>query len=290
MRSMTGYGRASSAFGAGVLSLEVRSVNHRFLEVRTRLAPSVIEYASTIESTVRKSLTRGRIEVSARVEGGAYEPTLNRARAKSAFAALQELRDELQPDAPLPLSLLSAVPHLFSDGEVQDPQRLHQEAAQVATLACEQLGAMQEQEGAALATDLQQRAALLIARIGEVEPLVGDVVQAYRKKLHARIDKLLEGASVPTDAQRLEHEIALFADRADVSEELTRLRSHCTQFEALLSEEAGPVGRKLEFLLQEMGREVNTLGSKTPDLGVTRHVIEMKAELERIREQVHNVL
>jgi uncharacterized protein (TIGR00255 family) len=242
------------------------------------------------DALARKLLVRGRIELTARLEGllpGTI--VLDRDRARAALLALQQLRDELGLHEPVPLTLLSAVPGLFAE-QARDPEDMRAALHDAAQRACEALVTMRRAEGAALARDLGERVDRMKALCDRVSERAAGASDRYRQKLRARVLELLAGTNVTLDPGRLEHEVALAADRSDVSEELTRLASHCRQFMALASIGDEPVGRRLEFLLQEMGREVNTLGSKVDDLDLTGCMLELKAELERLREQVQNVL
>jgi uncharacterized protein (TIGR00255 family) len=179
---------------------------------------------------------------------------------------------------------------LFVEEAGSDPDELRAAMQEAARAACRGLAGMRRTEGQALARDFSARLQRVQQISAQVEQRLPELSAAYRERLRSRVSALLEGSSVALDPGRLEHEVAMQADRSDVSEELTRLRSHCQQFGALLGEGEEPIGRRLEFLLQEMGREVNTLGSKVSDLQVTGCVLDLKAELERMREQVQNVL
>jgi len=291
MRSMTGFGRGAASLGEGTLVVEARAVNHRFLDVRVRFPSVLAEGAATAEAMARKRMQRGRIEVTARTEGspgGALQ--LDTQRAQAAFEALGQLRDQLQPGTELPLSLLSTVPDLFTARATPDSEDTRHAVESAMADACAALDAMRDREGAALRADLSARVAT-VRSIGEaIAPAADEVRSAHRAKFLERIERLLADTETEPDSGRLEHEIALQADRGDISEELTRLQSHCDQFDELLDEQGEPVGRRLEFLLQELGREVNTTGSKVGDLGLTRQVLALKGELERMREQVQNVL
>jgi uncharacterized protein (TIGR00255 family) len=273
------------------VTVEARSVNQRFLDVRVRLPPPLIEHATAVEEVARKQLVRGRVEISARLDGSLSAGTLlDRERAKAAFRDLRDLRDELDLEDAVPLALLGAVPGLFVERVAIASDAVRDVLRTTTHAACQQLSSMRRTEGAALRRDLEQRVARLLelnAKIGERR---SELDEAHRERLRGRIRNLVEGTQLQLDPGRLELEVALLADRADVSEEITRLASHCQQFAALLGQDDEPVGRKLEFLLQEMGREVNTLGSKVSDLAVTGCVLEQKTELERLREQVQNVL
>jgi uncharacterized protein (TIGR00255 family) len=288
---MTGYGMGSIEIDNGKLVVEAKAVNHRFLEIVVRFPEEVAKHSLTADNVARKLLERGRVELTANVESAPDSAlTLNQERAKAAFLALRELRDQLCPDQPIPLALLAAVPGLFA---VQGGSSATQvrTAVQVATeRACRNLIDMRAREGALLAIDLKQRVESVLGHVQSIQKFFPEVVENIRRKIHGRIEKLMAETTASLNQSRLEQEVALLADRADVSEELTRLTSHCGQFIHMISPAENQVGRKMEFLLQEMGREVNTIGSKVPELEVTRIVLELKAELERVREQVQNVL
>jgi uncharacterized protein (TIGR00255 family) len=292
MLSMTGYGSARVNAGSGVIVIEARAVNHRFLDVRARLWGGLGDYAVVVEEVAKTTLERGRVELTGRMEGALGGPiALDHERAGAAFRELRALRDELAPGEPVPLSLLSAVPDLFAGAHKGTDETVRAAVERAARQACEALQAMRRTEGEALAADLGARTARMLALVDEVSTHTDVLVERLRARLRTRIAALLEGNNSSLDPGRLEQEVALLADRADVSEELTRLRSHCAQIASeLLAAGAQAVGRRLEFLLQEVGREINTLGSKVTELAVTRLVVELKTELERMREQAQNVL
>ncbi len=286
---MTGYGSAQADLGRGRLVIEVRAVNSRFLDLRVRLPSALADHAGLVEEILRRRLGRGRVELSARLEGGsAGAVQLDHERAREAYRALCELRDELRPEEPVPLSLLGTVPGLFVEQGGPDPEATRTALARTTELACTVLDGMREREGAALATALAGHLAEVRRAAAEVKARCPQVVESYRARLRERLERLLADGMAQVDPGRLEHEVALFADKSDVTEEVERLASHCDQFEELIAEEAS-VGRKLDFLLQEMGREANTLGSKSSDVQLVRLVVELKAEIERLREQVQNV-
>jgi len=291
MLSMTGYGSARVKAGPGVIAIEARAVNHRFLDVRARLWGGLGDYAVVAEEVAKRLLERGRVEITGRMEGAAGGAVaLDRERAASALSQLRALRDELAPGEALPLSLLTAVPDLFTAGAPVADDTMRGTVERAARQACEALLAMRRVEGDALAADLGARNARLMALGAEITTHTTVLVDKLRTRLRARITALLEGTGATLDGGRLEQEVAVLADRADVSEELTRLCSHCEQIAQLLAPGTQPVGRRLEFLLQEVGREINTLGSKVTELAVTRLVVDLKTELERMREQAQNVL
>lgn len=292
LRSMTGHGVGEVSLGAGRLQIEVRSVNHRYLEVRVRLPTELLEHAGFVEEQARNFLGRGRIEVTGRLSGDALSaPVLDVARARAAYEQLVALRDALSPREPLPLSLLSAVPDLFIARGIPDVRMAREALTRATEQACRAVIEMRATEGGSLAADLRQRIMRLGEHVDRIEEYVPQVVELARKKLRDRIEKLVATSStIALDEGRLEQEIALFADRTDVSEECTRLRSHSAQFRTLLTgttDEA--MGRRFDFLLQEMAREANTIGAKSASAEIGGLVVELKAEIDRMREQVQNV-
>ncbi len=291
MRSMTGFGLGEVPLGQGRVLAEIRSVNQRFLDIRTRLPREMAELSLFAEQVVRERLRRGRVELVVRTEGPLLaSATLDLARARSVFQQLATLRDELAPGAELPLSILGAVPDLFVPpagpelAEVRDAVRRAIESSIVA------METMCRAEGDALLTDLTTRCEVLKKLIDEVAGHSASTRETAQRRLHERLERLLASTEVTLDKGRLEIEVALLVDKSDFTEELTRLRSHLEQLEKVLaSGSSEPVGRRLDFLLQEMVREANTLGAKAQDAAISQHVVGMKVELERLREQVQNV-
>ncbi len=288
---MTGFGAAEHPLGlaGGKIGVEVRAVNHRFLDVRVRVPRDLADLAMYVEQLARAQLTRGRLEISVRVDGNALPPaSFDRARAKAAYLELCALRDEIAPKSDVPFSMLNAFPELFVSAGENEISALRGAIEHAFTRAVAALDTMRGREGEVLATDLRDR----LMRVRELAKSVAirapELVDTYRKKLRERVSRLKSAVDATLDEGRIEAEIVLFADRVDVTEELTRLESHCVQFASLLdSREA--CGRRLDFLLQEMAREANTTGAKSPDAQVAHAIVEMKAELERMREQAQNV-
>ncbi|HEY4119720.1 MAG TPA: YicC/YloC family endoribonuclease [Byssovorax sp.] len=288
---MTGFGVGEAALPSGRLVAEVRSVNQRFLDVRAKLPRELADLASLTEQVVRERVRRGRVEVVVHAEGSLAAPVrLDVPRAREAFRQLAALRDEIAPGAELPLSLLSAVPDLF--GGADDGAA---EAYRAATKACvgaalDELDRMSEREGAVISRDLAARLSLVRGHVDELAQRAGALRDVIRARLRERAERLFAGEGLAVDPARLEAECALLADKSDVAEELTRLTSHLAQFESALAEGARePVGRRLDFLLQEMLREANTLSAKCQDALASQQVVSIKVELERLREQVQNV-
>jgi uncharacterized protein (TIGR00255 family) len=291
MLSMTGYGAASSAFGAGTIVVEARSFNHRFLDIRVRLPGALQDHAAVVDEIARRRLERGRVEVTARIEGGLSSGiALDRARAKAALLQLQQLAAELGIDSQVAFSLLGVVPGLFVEETGPERDALGLAISSACRAACDALVEMRRAEGKALQSDLGSRLQRVRQLTTNIAARTNEWTHAYRDRLRARLDSLLQDKKLVFDPMRLEQEVALLAERSDVSEEITRLAMHCEQFAALLRPGDEPTGRRLEFLLQEMAREANTLGAKSADARMTASMLEIKVELERMREQVQNVL
>lgn len=288
--SMTGHGVGEAELGRGRVLVEVRAVNHRYLDVRVKLPIELAEHAGAVEERVRRALKRGRVEVLGRLDGDvAGPPALDKARARAAFAQLCELRDELRPDEPVPLSLLVSLPGLFASHDAPGHEAARRALEAATDRACARVEEMRVREGLALAEDLRTNLDALGASVTAVRARAPAVVESYRERLAARIERLLSDREVALDPGRLEHEVALFADRADVSEEVVRLSSHCEQLRELLASGGEGAGKRLDFLLQEMTREANTIGAKSADAELAQLVIAMKASISRMREQAQNV-
>lgn len=291
MLSMTGYGTARVVVRAASIVVEARAFNHRFLDVRIKLPGPLQDHVSASDEIARKLLSRGRVEISGRLEGQlGQRVSLNRARATAALNELRELGVELGAAGEVPLSLLALVPGLFVEESSADADEIGAAVVEATTAACQALIAMRRSEGDALRRDLETRLQRIASLTADATARAVEWTLPYRERLRARLTALLEDRKVALDGGRLEHELALLAERSDVSEELTRLASHCAQFAAALPTDDAPCGRRLEFLLQEMAREANTLGAKSADLRMTACSVEMKTELERMREQLQNVL
>lgn len=284
--------QAESTLLGGSIEVELRTVNHRFLEVRVRTPRELHDAVPFIEQLARESLSRGRVDVVLRAELPiATRPVLDRARAKAAYAELAALRDEVAPSEPVPLSLLSAVPDLFAPALSSHAESSIRSAVRQAFgAAVAALNQSREDEGAALGADLAQRVAHIETLCDAIALRSPALVELQKKRLHERAERLRGALDVPVDEARLEAEIVVFADRIDVTEEIVRLRLHAAQMQRLLSNPGGgQVGRRLEFLLQEMLREANTTSAKSADAQVSHAVVDIKGEIERMREQVANV-
>ena len=285
---MTGFGAGTHVLSPpsiGKVHVELRALNHRFLEVRVRASRELADLATHTELFARERFSRGRIEIVIRGEGlASASPVLDRARAREAWNQIVQLRDAVAPGEPVPLSLLSVVPDLFTVNE-HTSEELREPLRAALTEAAADLDAMRSKEGAALERVLRGHLARVESLASDVLAHAPEALAAAQKRLRERIERL---AATEADPARVAQEIAILADRSDVAEEIARLRSHAEQLAQLFSTDV-PVGRRIDFLLQEMTREANTIGSKSSDVAIARTVVELKAEIERMREQAQNV-
>ncbi len=289
IRSMTGFGAGRGAAGAEALDVEVRSVNHKFCEVKVRLPRELAALEHDALKVVKERLARGGVDVSIRRGGpaGGLAPRVDLALAEAYARAFEELRARLGLPGGATLADVAA-----ADGVLRlDEPALELDAARAALRsalgqALDALVAMRASEGEALARDLTGRLDGIEALVARAAALVPQTVEHHRVRLAERVEELTRGIAL--DPARLAQEVALFADRTDVTEEVTRLGSHLAQARALLRG-GEPAGRKLDFLVQEMHREVNTIGSKSQSAEIAAIVVTAKAEVERMREQVQNV-
>jgi uncharacterized protein (TIGR00255 family) len=291
IRSMTGFGAGRAEQGGEAVAVEVRSVNGKFCEVRARLPRELSALEPAIGKAVKARIARGAVDVTVRREGAAglagALPEVNLPLAAAYAKALRELQSELGLAGDLRLADLVGLDGVVALGE-HAPDTGDAESATLSALdrAVTALEEMRGREGESLARDLRARLGTVENNAEAIRELSPRSVEAYRDRLTARIAELSRGT--PAEPARLAQEVAFFADRVDIAEELTRLASHLLQMRALI-DSGGPVGRKLEFLVQELNREVNTVGSKSQNAAIATRVVELKAELERIREQVANV-
>jgi uncharacterized protein (TIGR00255 family) len=289
IRSMTGFGAGRAGASGEEIDLEIRSVNHKYCEVKARLPRELAALEHEVVKTVKERLARGGVDVSIRRSsaGGAVAPRVDVALAESYARAFGEIQDRFGLPGAVTLADV-----LAADGVVRlEERQVDLDAAGEAlrralAAALEALVEMRRREGEALARDLGARLDTVEANVARVGALAPAAVEQHRARLAERITELTRG--IPLDPARLVQEVALFADRTDVAEEVTRLGSHLAQVRALLAS-AEPAGRKLDFLVQEMHREANTIGSKSQSAEIATTVVALKAEIERMREQVQNV-
>jgi len=290
LKSMTGYGRAESSKGALEFSVEIRSGNNRFREIILRLPQSLQPSEDRIRSIVSSRIRRGRIEVSIQIKDNGDKGLnleLNRPLVRAYATIFNELNEELGCKQPIDLSFFSQLKDtIIVKQDSVDLERIWPDLKDVLDKALLSLETMRMDEGKALEEDFLLRLNRIKGDIEEIRNRAKVTVEEYRDKLIQKINKLIEGIDIAED--RLMQEVALMADRSDITEELIRVESHLDQFRSYMNQD-DVIGRRLDFLLQEINREVNTMASKAADSFVSQLVVDIKAELERLREQIQNV-
>ncbi len=290
VKSMTGYGRAEQTLHDRQIAVEVRSVNNRYLDCGVKLPRSLLFGEDAVRQAVKGVISRGKVDVyvTVREESGENAAVrLNEAVLKGYLAAMAQMVDRFGVEDDVRVSVLSRLPEVFTVERPEiDEEQLLADLMQVVRQALSGYDAMRTAEGAALERDLRGRAQTVLSLVEQVEQGSAQTVSDYRIRLENRLKEVL--ASTTIDESRILTEAAIFADKVAVDEETIRLRSHLHQMETLLNG-GGAVGRKMDFLLQEMNREANTIGSKCSDVRLARIVVEIKAELEKIREQNQNI-
>lgn len=290
IRSMTGYGRAEEVIDGRDILVEIKSVNHRYYEFSARTSRAYGYLEEKLKSFLQGKISRGKVEVSVsiqRTEGADAEVLFNRELAKAYVEALRGAREELAVSDDLSLSVVARLPDVFSVCKAaEDEDAVWAGVQEVAARASEKFIAMREAEGAKMKQDIEGRLDFIAGTVSKIEERSPQTVEEYRARLYAKMEEVLQNTQI--DDQRILAEAALFADRVAVDEETVRLKSHVQQFREILTHE-GPVGRKLDFLTQEINRETNTIGSKAQNLEIARMVVELKSEIEKIREQIQNI-
>jgi uncharacterized protein (TIGR00255 family) len=291
IRSMTGFGQSGRTACGYRMQVEVKSVNHRYAETTVRMPREWLAFEDALKKSIAKEVKRGRVDVFINIERegeSGKRVELDWDLALGYLEASRQLKDRLELQEELQLRDLLQIPGIVRllDSHAQDKEEPGAELIACVEEAVAQLSVMRDAEGAHLLEDLDKRLQTLEEYHAAARSVAPRVVEEYRQKLEVRLQELLD--KIPLDENRLAMEVAVFADRANIDEELTRLESHFSQFGKLLRSEEQS-GRKLDFLIQEMNREVNTIGSKANQQELSAIVVEMKAELEKIREQVQNI-
>ena len=289
--SMTGFGRAESQEGDYTYQAEIRSVNNRFIEINTRLPKAYVDLEQPLKKLIKSHCSRGSISLTISLansnEGsGEWDVRPNLSLATQYVDALNQIRDSLGLQGEIDLKSVVGLRDIIKIEPVALDPAKKDLILNIATEALTSLQKMREEEGENMQKDLAERIDAIESHAAEIESRHPEVIKEYQEKLNDRIKTLNEGVGL--DETRLAQEAALLADRSDITEEMTRLRSHLKQFRNFFNAKE-PIGRKLEFITQEINREVNTTGSKSSDISISNRVIEMKSELEKIREQVQNI-
>lgn len=293
---MTGYGRAQKIINGRDILVEVRSVNHRYYEYSSRIPRAYSYIDEKLKALLKSAISRGKAEVSVtinNIEGKDTVIAVNKDVAEGYVNALRSLNQQMGTDGvcwledDIKLSKLLKMPDIFTIQKApDDEEQVWADVAEVASEAIAKFVDMRTTEGERLFADVNSKADLILEMVGKVEELSPQTVENYRSRLYKKLSEVLESKNI--DEQRILTEAAIFSEKIAVDEETVRLRSHIAQLkEMLVKEEA--IGRKLDFIVQEMNREVNTIGSKAQDLNITKIVVDMKAEIEKIREQIQNI-
>lgn len=288
--SMTGFGRGEHRAGDTVVSVEVRSVNHRYSDISVRTPKCVSFLEERIRQYIQSQVSRGRVDVYVSLDMGDIKETdvrVNYELAQNYYSALRDLKERLGLEGGIPVSLVASFPDVISARQGEpDEEKLWGYLLSALEKALGTLLEMRRREGENLKKDILNNLEAINNEVSEIEKRAGFIVEEYRDKLVKRLEGLSEGMEL--DMERVYQEVLIFADRSNINEEIVRLRSHASQMNSIL-EDGGVIGRKLDFLVQEMYREVNTIGSKANDLSISKSVIEIKSQLEKVREQIQNI-
>lgn len=292
VKSMTGFGRSEHTDEKRVVTVEIKSVNHRYCDVSVRMPRRYSFAEEKIKSTVKQVIRRGKVEVSITVENTAADDVnikLNTEIAKKYADSLNELKSVLGLDDPIRLEYIASMPDVLKAvPDVENEEEITSVLCAAAADAVKLHDEMRKIEGAKLSEDILMRGGIIAGLVKEIEERSPKTVAEYAEKLKARITEMISGSIVATE-ERIMLEAAVFADKVNVTEETVRLASHIQQLERIISESSQPDGKKLDFLVQEMNREANTIGSKANDIEITNRVLAIKSEIEKIREQVQNI-
>ena len=290
IKSMTGYGRAVETVNGREFTVEIRSVNNRYLDCTVKLPRAVSFAEDAVKQAVKASVSRGKVDVFVTVKsdnGDDTKVSLNRTAVEGYLSAMRQMVSEFGVQDDISVSAISRMPEVFTVEKPEvDEEQLQADLMGVVRKALDGYDAMRTAEGAALDADLRSRGDTILELVCQVETGSEQTVIDYRTRLESKLKEVL--ASTAIDESRILTEAAIFADKIAVDEETVRLRSHLRQMNTML-DGGGAVGRKLDFLLQEMNREANTIGSKCSDVRLARIVVDIKAELEKIREQTQNI-
>ena len=290
IKSMTGFGRGHAELNGRDITVEIRAVNHRYYEFSCRLPRSYSFAEEKLKALLQGRISRGKVEVSVLIQNTAAVSetiTANKEVITEYVLALRAIQEELQLVDDLSLSAVMRIPDAFTVVKAEaDEDQMWEDLKTVAEEALANFITMRETEGERMKADISGRLDTIESNVDFIEQRAPMIVEAYRKKLFDRMTEVLEGKGV--DEGRILLEAGIFSEKTAVDEETVRLRSHIAQFREML-ESGEPIGRKLDFLVQEMNRETNTIGSKAQDIEVTKIVVDQKSEIEKIREQIQNI-
>ena len=291
LRSMTGFGRGENNDGIRNFTVEMKSINHRYNDIIVKVPKHISYLEEKIKKEVKKHITRGRVEIYIGLEyvkDIEMEVKVNIPLVQSYKNALEKIGTELNIDSNLNIDLITKFPDILkTERKEEDEDEIWNSLKEGIRIALEELIAMREEEGKLLSNDIKEKTDKIESLINDIEERAPKVVLEYKEKLENRINELLEN-KYDIDESKLANEVAYFADKTGIDEEIVRFNSHIIQLRKSL-ESKDSIGRKLDFMLQEMNREVNTIGSKVGDIEITNKVVDIKTELEKIREQIQNI-
>ena len=290
IRSMTGYGKASLSIDGREYQVEIKSVNHRYLDINIKMPKTLGYLEETIKKEISEKIKRGKIDVFITFENNSQEGRdikINKELAKIYINQLKELAQEENISSNIEVIDIAKFPDILTIKIEQEDEKIKNEILQVTKDATDKIIEMKNVEGQKIAQDLLTRIEKIKNKIEEISKKSTGLIEEYVVKLEKRIKEILKTEEI--DKSRLAQEVVIYADKCSVEEEITRLKSHIYQFKNLIADNNGTIGKKLDFIIQEMNRETNTIGSKANNLDITNGVIDIKTELEDIREQTQNI-
>ena len=289
IKSMTGYGRAKLSKDDREYQIEIKSVNHRYLDISVRIPKQLSYLEETIKKEIAKKVKRGKIDVFVTFENNSLEGKeikINTELAKAYIDELKKLAEKENILSDIQVTEISKYPDVLNIQSSQDDEKITEEVLETITIATDNLVQMRETEGNKISEDLLKRLNIINKKVEKIAKLSTGLIEEYVVKLEERINEILKNQEI--DKTRLAQEVVIYADKCSIEEEVTRLNSHISQFKNLLNSNEA-IGKKLDFIIQEMNRETNTIGSKANNLEITNGVIDIKTEIENIREQVQNI-
>lgn len=289
IKSMTGYGRAKLSKDDREYQIEIKSVNHRYLDISVRIPKQLSYLEETIKKEIAKKVKRGKIDVFVTFENNSLEGKeikINTELAKAYIDELKKLAEKENILSDIQVTEISQYPDVLNIQSSQDDEKITEEVLETITIATDNLVQMRETEGNKISEDLLKRLNTINRKLEKIAKLSTGLIEEYVVKLEERIKEILKNQEI--DKARLAQEVVIYADKCSIEEEVTRLNSHISQFKNLLNSNEA-IGKKLDFIIQEMNRETNTIGSKANNLEITNGVIDIKTEIENIREQVQNI-
>ena len=289
IKSMTGYGRAKLSKDDREYQIEIKSVNHRYLDISVRIPKQLSYLEETIKKEIAKKVKRGKIDVFVTFENNSLEGKeikINTELAKAYIDELKKLAEKENILSDIQVTEISKYPDVLNIQSSQDDEKITEEVLETITIATDNLVQMRETEGNKISEDLLKRLNIINKKVEEIAKLSTGLIEEYVVKLEERITEILKTQEI--DKTWLAQEVVIYADKCSIEEEVTRLNSHISQFKNLLNSNEA-IGKKLDFIIQEMNRETNTIGSKANNLEITNGVIDIKTEIENIREQVQNI-